>query len=91
MVDYTVRWCKSIKGHHMDRVEHDTNEYYRGIDKAERHLDNFKSDIEPLVEEISDLYERIKEIEKGYEDNDFSDEITEMIGEIIPPVIVRKS
>ena len=75
----------------LDPITHATNTYYEGIEKGERDLDNFKSDIEPLVEEISDLYERIKEIEKTYESYDFSDEITEMIGEVIPPVIIRSS
>jgi len=66
----------------MDRVDHDLNEYYKGIEKGERALDNFRSDIEPIVEEMYDLFERMKEIANGYPDYDFDEEIAEQLSDI---------
>jgi len=66
----------------MDRVEYDTNEYYKGIEKGERALDNFRSDIEPIVSEIEDLIMRIKEIAEGYPDYSFEDEISQQLKDI---------
>jgi len=66
----------------MDRVEYDTNEYYKGIEKGERALDNFRSDIEPIVSEIEDLITRIKEIAEGYPDYCFEDEISQQLKDI---------
>jgi len=66
----------------MDRVDHDLNEYYKGIEKGERALDNFQSDIEPIVSEIEDLITRIKEIANGYPDYDFDDEIAQQLKDI---------
>jgi len=66
----------------MDRVEYDTNEYYKGIEKGERALDNFRSDIEPIVSEIEDLITRIKEIAESYPDYSFEDEISQQLKDI---------
>lgn len=63
----------------MDQVEYDTNKYYEEIEEGERALDSFKSEIEPLVEEMYDLFERIKEIAKNYPDYDFNEEISEQL------------
>ena len=66
----------------MDRVDHDTNKYYAGIEAGERALDNFKSDIEPLTMEIEDLVARIKEIANGYPEYDLDKEIAEQLKDL---------
>ena len=63
--------------------EHALNEHMKEIDHNERMLENFNDDIEPIVNEISELIEKIKDIEKGYESFDFTDEIKEAIGDLL--------
>lgn len=65
-----------------DEVNSDLNKHLNRQDKDSNDLEFFKSDVEPLVEEISDIVQRIKEIAKGYEDIDLDDEIREMLREV---------
>jgi|LGVF01.2.fsa_nt_gb hypothetical protein len=64
-------------------VEESLNAYYRGIDKDESMLDNFNSDIEPIIDEISVLVEKIKDIERGYEDYDYNSEIKQQVMDLL--------
>ena len=54
------------------------------LDRADRMLENFRDDIDPYVDEIETLIEKIRSIEKGY-DIDFDEEIDEVLTDLIYP------
>lgn len=55
------------------------NAYMKEQEYGERMLENFNDDIDPIIDEVSDFIEKIKDIEKGYESFDFTDEIKSRI------------
>ena len=59
------------------------NKYYEDIEYRERMQDNFLSDIEPMLLEISEQAQKIKDIESNYPSFDFEDLIKECIEEVL--------
>ncbi|MEA2090964.1 MAG: hypothetical protein U9O83_01200 [Campylobacterota bacterium] len=66
-----------------DANEEALNKYMQEQEYSERMLENFIDDIEPLINEVSEIIERIKNIESGYESFDFTDEIKQQIGDLL--------
>jgi DNA-binding transcriptional regulator GbsR (MarR family) len=64
------------------------NEYEAAQDRADRMLENFRDDIDPYVDEIETLIEKIRSIEKGYED-DFDEEIDEVLTDLVYPTRIN--
>ena len=59
------------------------NQYLDSQDRDTRMLEYFQSDIEPLLLTVEEAISRMKEIAKGYESCDFSEEIENSVKEYL--------
>ena len=59
------------------------NQYLDSQYKDAQALENFQSDVEPLLITIQESIDRMKEIAKSYEDYDFRYEIDDSVKELL--------